>query len=100
MRRTHLRKHGNILKRQLIHVAGFNLSLIFRKLLGAGTPREWINRGGRLLLFFMSLFTRRPVGRRPCRSLFARTRLTSAAPTPLSAHSKRCRKIAAYTTGC
>ena len=43
MRRTHLRKHDNILKRQLIHVAGFNLSLIFRRLLGAGTPREWNN---------------------------------------------------------
>src|SRR6202521_5800358 len=37
MRRTHLRKHNNILKRQLIHIAGFNLSLIFRRLLGAGT---------------------------------------------------------------
>ena len=45
MRRTHLREHPNIFKRQLIHVAGFNLSLIFRKLLGAGTPREWKNRG-------------------------------------------------------
>ena len=41
MRRTHLRKHDNILKRQLIHVGAFNLSLIFRRLLGAGTPREW-----------------------------------------------------------
>src|SRR6266700_3698528 len=41
MRRTHLRGHENILKRQLIHVGAFNLSLILRKLLGAGTPREW-----------------------------------------------------------
>jgi transposase len=39
MRRTHLRKHENILKRLLIHVAGFNLSLIMRKLLGLGTAR-------------------------------------------------------------
>jgi hypothetical protein len=38
MRRTHLRGHGNILKRQLIHVGGFNLSLVMRKMLGAGTP--------------------------------------------------------------
>ena len=44
MRRTHLRKHANILKRQLIHVGAFNLSLILRKLIGAGTPREWRNR--------------------------------------------------------
>jgi hypothetical protein len=54
MRRTHLRKHPNILKRQLIHVAGFNLSLIFRKLLGAGTPRAWNNRGRMLFLFLLA----------------------------------------------
>jgi len=40
MRRCHLRGHENILKRQLVHVGAFNLSLILRKLLGAGTPRE------------------------------------------------------------
>jgi transposase len=40
MRRTHLRGHENILKRLLIHVGAFNLSLILRKLIGAGTPRE------------------------------------------------------------
>src|SRR5208337_1435274 len=37
MRRCHLRGHKNILKRQLIHVGAFNLSLILRQLLGAGT---------------------------------------------------------------
>src|ERR1700736_2550008 len=44
MRRCHLRGHKNILKRQLIHVGAFNLSLILRQLLGAGTPRELRNR--------------------------------------------------------
>jgi len=39
MRRTHLRGHQNILKRLLIHVGAFNLSLVLRKKLGAGTPR-------------------------------------------------------------
>jgi len=39
MRRTHLRGHPNILKRLLIHAAGFNLSLILRKMIGNGTPR-------------------------------------------------------------
>ena len=39
MRRTHLRGHGNILKRMLVHVGGFNLSLVMRKVLGRGTPR-------------------------------------------------------------
>lgn len=39
MRRTHLRGHQNIRKRLLIHVAGFNLGLVMRKVLGKGTPR-------------------------------------------------------------
>ena len=39
MRRVHLRGHPNIIKRLLVHVAGFNLSLIMRKLVGRGTPR-------------------------------------------------------------
>jgi transposase len=55
MRRTHLRGHTNILKRQLIHVGAFNLSLILRMLLGAGTPREWKNRQGELLLHLFLL---------------------------------------------
>jgi hypothetical protein len=39
MRRVHLRGRGNIIKRLLIHVGGFNLSLIMRQLFGYGTPR-------------------------------------------------------------
>ena len=39
MRRVHLRHRQNILKRVLIHVGAFNLSLIMRKTLGHGTPR-------------------------------------------------------------
>lgn len=39
MRRTHLRHHDNILKRLLIHVAGFNLGLVMRRTLGRGTAR-------------------------------------------------------------
>jgi len=39
MRRTHLREHGNILKRLMVHMAGFNLGLVMRKLVGRGTPR-------------------------------------------------------------
>lgn len=40
MRRTHLRKHNNILKRLLVHVAGMNLGLLLRNLYGVGTPRS------------------------------------------------------------
>jgi transposase len=39
MRRVHLRGQINILKRYLVHVAAFNLSLVMRKLFGVGTPR-------------------------------------------------------------
>lgn len=39
MRRLHLRGRANILKRLLIHVGAFNLSLALRKAAGAGTPR-------------------------------------------------------------
>ena len=56
MRRTHLRKHANILKRQLIHVGAFNLSLILRKLVGAGTPREWRNHTPQVVFLFLCLF--------------------------------------------
>jgi hypothetical protein len=80
MRRTHLRKHNNILKTlvdPLIHIAGFNLSLIFRRLLGAGTPREWSNLGGMLPLFLPGLFTRRTHRSRPCRSFMRQSHPTS-----------------------
>ena len=40
MRRTHLRGHENIHKRLLIHVMGYNLSLVLRQLFGFGTPRS------------------------------------------------------------
>jgi hypothetical protein len=46
-RRTHLRGHTNILKRLLIHAGGFNLGLLLRALLGVGTPRGLLDRGGR-----------------------------------------------------
>ena len=49
MRRTHLRGHENILKRLLIHVSGFNLGLVMRKLLGYGTPRGLRGRLSALL---------------------------------------------------
>src|SRR4051794_2637331 len=41
MRRLHLRGRDNILKRLLIHAAAFNISLILRKQLGRGKPRQF-----------------------------------------------------------
>src|SRR5277367_3033709 len=55
LRRCHLRGRDNILKRQLVHVGAFNLSLILRQLLGAGTPRELSNRSAQLVLSLLLL---------------------------------------------
>jgi transposase len=49
MRRTHLRRHGNILKRLLVHVAGFNLGVLLRNLIGAATPKQYADRMDRVL---------------------------------------------------
>jgi transposase len=45
MRRTWLRGRENVHKRYLVHVAGHNLGILMRLLIGAGTPREAVARG-------------------------------------------------------
>jgi len=40
MRRVHLRGHRNILKRLVVHAAGFNLALAIRKRYAMGKPRQ------------------------------------------------------------
>lgn len=49
MRRTHLRRHDNIIKRLLIHAGAFNLGLAMRKITGYGTPRGSQGRAGQSL---------------------------------------------------
>ena len=49
MRRLHLRGQANIRKRVVIHTAAFNLGLVLRRILGAGTPRGLADLLGRLL---------------------------------------------------
>ena len=68
MRRCHLRGHENILRRQLIHVGAFNLSLILPKLLGAGTPRELRNLRSAVVLFVLFVFQRGNTPKQSCRS--------------------------------
>src|SRR5580765_5428704 len=51
MRRTWLRGRENVHKRYLVHVAGHNLGILMRLLIGAGTPREAAARGIAYLLF-------------------------------------------------
>ena len=57
MRRVHTRGLENVLKRQLIHVGAFNLSLIFRTTLGAGTPRQFRNRRQTVIFLIWSRYT-------------------------------------------
>jgi transposase len=50
MRRAWLRGRENLQKRYLVHVAGYNLGLLMRLLVGAGTPREFLARASAYLL--------------------------------------------------
>jgi transposase len=52
LRRTHLRGRENISKRYLCGIIAFNLSLLLRKLLGVGTPRQMAARAAAALRFF------------------------------------------------
>jgi hypothetical protein len=51
MRRTWLRGRENVHKRYLVHVAGHNLGILMRLLIGAGTPGEAAARGLAYLFF-------------------------------------------------
>ena len=61
MRRTHLRGHENILKRLVIHVGGFNLALVMRKMIGIGKPRRI--QGLAAVVLAMVLFVLRAIRR-------------------------------------
>jgi transposase len=50
MRRAWLRGRQNLHKRYLVHIAGYNLGLIMRLLVGAGTPRELLAGASAYLL--------------------------------------------------
>src|SRR5580693_936767 len=71
LRRCHLRGRENILKRQLVHVGAFNLSLVLRKMLGAGTPRELRNRFGMLIVRIFLLLWHGNGQNHSCRSRVA-----------------------------
>ena len=54
MRRTWLRGRENVHKRYLIHVAGHNIGILMRLLVGAGTPKE---AAGRPLAYLLFVYT-------------------------------------------
>ena len=101
MRRTHLRGHQNILKRQLIHVEAFNLSLslILRELLGAVTLRQLANRNSALVLLAILLLRRRDGQRVRWRSRSSASGTEHAVRSRTRVLRLRCTKLATYTTG-
>src|SRR5713101_2178204 len=100
MRRCHLRGRDNILKRQLVHVGAFNLSLILRQLLGAGTPRELRNRFGRLVVRVLLLFSNRNSQHRLRCHCISGSVARCAARSRTRIRRPLCRKSATCTTGC
>ena len=58
MRRLHVRRRENVLKRLLIQVSAFNLGMLMRQSLGVGTPRGLQGRICALMLLIFSLLKR------------------------------------------
>ncbi len=56
MRRIHLRRHENIQKRLLIHMAAFNLSVLMRSFFGVGKPKRLQGRSGLSAAILAALF--------------------------------------------
>jgi transposase len=103
MRRTHLRGHSNILKRQLIHVGAFNLSLILRKVLGAGTPRQWHDLAGTpfLLFIYYLLVGKIENGSQEAESQYlVRNRSQNHEARLATRRGWSCRKLVTKTPGC
>ncbi|MCU1297454.1 MAG: Transposase domain protein [Acidobacteriaceae bacterium] len=100
MRRGHLRGRDNILKRQLVHVGAFNLSLILRHLLGAGTPRELRNRLGRLVVRVLLLFSNRNSQQRLRCHRISGSVAKRVARSPTRLRRPLCRKSTTCTTDC
>jgi transposase len=90
MRRLHLRGRDNILKRLLVHGAAFNLSLILRKTLGVGKPRQLQGAWSQLFDLIFRLFWRLsgtlwPSGPKWCHFVLQ----SSYPPPPLAAVSAK-----------
>lgn len=100
MRRVFLRGRENVLKRQLIHVGAFNLSLIFRQTLGAGTPRELRNRQQRpVFVILVFRITAQDQFRALC-IVFSELWIAESAIPPSRAAQLRRQFSGGYATGC
>jgi transposase len=106
MRRTHLRHHGNILKRLLVHVAGFNLGILMRNLIGTGTPKEYADlRGGLravLLWLVAALVGRFGFKRTRCHAVaeLQPEKLANLVPPTTGPMTMAGPRITAFSPGC
>lgn len=101
LRRCHLRGRENILKRELVHVAAFNLSLAMRQILaGPGTPRELRNRAKALLFCFLNWLTSSYLAQPPATSTTTAREHHRRKCRRFKIHLQRIRKSGTYTTGC
>lgn len=57
MRRLHLKGRENAHKRLLVHMGGFNLSLVMRKMMGMGKPRRWQGLSSSILGLVLGLWS-------------------------------------------
>jgi transposase len=94
MRRTHLQKRNNILKRLLFHAVGFNLALLLRKRYGIGKPRTLQGTSDAILLLRIAVTF--------CASCIqsAETRQAAFDPLRFSGGSALRETDRASTTGC
>ena len=106
MRRVHLRGHNNISKRLLVHAAGFNLSVLMRKVSGVGKPRVLQGRLCILISFLDAFFGARwPLCGRSgvvvTRIRRARAARSCRLPArPISRHLPVARQESSFSTGC
>jgi transposase len=100
LRRCQLRGRENILKRELVHVAAFNLSLAMRQILaGPGTPRELRNRAKALIVRFLIWLTSSYLDESPPQTTTTAPEHHRTQCRRFETHQQRARKSATYTTG-
>ena len=93
MRRVFLRGRENILKRYLVHVAGFNLSLVMRAIFGVGTPRELRGVARDLISALLALL-------RALLGLGAGSTNPRLHPLTVRGMDRRPSRMVAFSTGC
>jgi transposase len=100
LRRCQLRGRENILKRELVHVAAFNLSLAMRQILaGPGTPRELRNRAKNLIVRFLIWLTSSYLDESPPQPTTTAPEHHRTQCRRFENRQQRARKSTTYTTG-